>query len=266
MTGHGGPAPRAGGPRPAAGLRFALSLLTVLPVRLDAETVVDRELAGSAITLSPLVGVLLGGFGTGVLAGLRLIGAPPLLAGLLVVGLLALVTRGMHVDGLADTADGLGCYGPPERALAVMKDGGAGPFAVVTLIVVLGAQAVSLAALAEAGRWWAAGLAIAAGRVAFGWCCRRGLPAARPEGFGALVAGTQPITVAVGWWLVAAGVGVFAVPGRWWQGPAAIVVAVLLVSGLAAHTRRRFGGLVGDVLGASCELTVFVVLAGCALH
>jgi adenosylcobinamide-GDP ribazoletransferase len=210
--------------------------------------------------------VLLGAFGTGALAGLLLIGAPPLLAGLLVVGLLALATRGMHLDGLADTADGLGCYGPPERALAVMKDGGAGPFAVVTLIVVLGAQAVSLGTLASAGRWWAVGLGIAAGRVAFVFCCRRGVRAARPEGFGALVAGTQPLVVAVVWWLVSAGVGVLAVPGRWWQGPAAVAVAALAVVGLAAHTRRRFGGLVGDVLGAGSELTVLLVLAGCALR
>jgi adenosylcobinamide-GDP ribazoletransferase len=251
-------------PRDAvAGLRFAASLLTVLPVRSTAT--VDRSLAGWAIGFSPLIGVGLGAFGAGLSAGLRLIGAPALLAGLLVVGALALVTRGMHVDGLADTADGLGCYGPPERALAVMKDGGAGPFGVVALIVVLGAQAASLATLAQTGRWWAVGLAIAAGRVAFVWGCRRGVVAARPEGFGALVAGTQPIALALGWWVVTAGAAVFVVPGRWWQGPAAVVVAALAVAGLSVHTRRRFGGLVGDVLGAGCELTVAIVLAGCAL-
>ena len=235
----------------------------MLPVRLNVD--VNRSLARWAIGLSPLIGIGLGAFGVGVLAGLRLIGAPALLAGLLVVGALALATRGMHVDGLADTADGLGCYGPPERALAVMKDGGAGPFGVVALIVVLGAQAVSLATLAVSDCWLAAGLAIAAGRVAFVWGCRRGVVAARPEGFGALVAGTQPILVAVGWWVVAAGAAVFAVPGRWWQGPAAIVVAALAIAGLSVHTRRRFGGLVGDVLGAGCELTVAIVLAACAL-
>ena len=252
-------------PRPVAGLRFAASLLTVLPVRLGADVTVDRALAGWAIACAPLVGVVLGAFGAGLLAGLWLLGAPALLAGLLVVGALALVTRGMHVDGLADTADGLGCYGPPERALAVMKDGGAGPFGVVALIVVLGVQAVSLAALAQSGRWWAAGVAIAAGRVAFVWCCRRGVVAARPAGFGALVAGTQSLAVAVLWWIVVATTTAGVVAGRWWQGPSSVVVAALAVAGLAVHTRRRFGGLVGDVLGASCELTVAIVLAGCAL-
>jgi adenosylcobinamide-GDP ribazoletransferase len=240
-----------------------VSLLTVLPVGSGAA--VDRALAGWAIGLAPLVGVLLGALGAALLAGLWLVGAPALLTGLVVVGALALVTRGMHVDGLADTADGLGCYGPPERALAVMKDGGAGPFGVVTLIVVLGAQAASLGALAADGRWWAAGVAIAAGRVAFVWGCRRGVIAARPEGFGALVAGTQPLAVAIGWWVVVATTTAWVVPGRWWQGPVSVVVAALAVAGLSVHTRRRFGGLVGDVLGASCELTVAIVLAGCAL-
>ena len=156
----------------------------------------------------------------------------------------------MHLDGLADTADGLGCYGPPERALAVMRDGGAGPFAVVTLIVVLGAQAASLAALAPRGtvgvlapcRW-----PPRPGGPAFGWVCRRGVPAARPGGLGATVAGSQP------WWVAVAVVGgagrsrATGWPARaecwpsrwarpwWWL--------------LSRHTARRFGGMTGDVLG-----------------
>ncbi|HEX3789957.1 MAG TPA: adenosylcobinamide-GDP ribazoletransferase, partial [Pseudonocardiaceae bacterium] len=236
---------------------MALSLLTVLPVRTAGAP--DRQVAGRAIALAPLAGLLLGAVSTGVLAGLTQLRCPPLLAGLLVVGLLALGTRGMHLDGLADTADGLGCYGPPERALAVMKDGGAGPFAVVTLIVLLGAQAVSLGAAATSGRYWLAGFAVAAGRAAFSWCCRRNYPAARPEGLGALVAGSQPVGVPIGWGVVFAAAGAFAVPGRWWQGVLAIVLAGAVVAGLAAHTRRRFGGLTGDTLGAVCECAVTTV-------
>jgi adenosylcobinamide-GDP ribazoletransferase len=181
-----------------------------------------------------------------------------------VVGLLALATRGMHVDGLADTADGLGCYGPPERALAVMKDGGAGPFAVVTLIVVLGVQVAGLAAVAAEHRWWVPVLALVVSRAAFPLCCVRGRVAARPSGLGALVAGTQPRWVPALWWVVALVAAVLVVTGRWWQGPAAVLLAGAAVLGLARHTARRFGGLTGDVLGAAAELAAATVLAICA--
>lgn len=226
---------------------------------------VDRRVAGDAIAMAPLVGLLLGGVATGVLAGLELLRCPPLLAGLIVVGLLALATRGMHVDGLADTADGLGCYGPPERALAVMKDGGAGPFAVVTLIVVLGAQAVALGTVATDDRWWVPVLAFAASRAAFASCCLRGVPAAREEGLGALVAGTQPPWVVTVWWVVSCGAAVFVVPGRWWQAPIGIALAAGAVFALSWHTKRRFGGVTGDVLGAAAELAAVIVLAVCAV-
>ncbi|WP_028922763.1 adenosylcobinamide-GDP ribazoletransferase [Pseudonocardia acaciae] len=247
------------------GLRLALSWLTVLPVR--APDPVDRRVAAAAIRWAPAAGLVLGLAAAGLLYGLAALGLPGPVAGLLTIAALALGTRGMHLDGLADTADGLGCYGPPERALAVMRDGGAGPFAVVTLVVLVGLQAGSLAALAgHPDRWPAVVIAVVAGRCAFGWCCRRGVPAARPDGLGALVAGGQPWPVPALAGLALAAVAVLAVPTRPWQGPLAVLLAAAPVVALSAHTRRRFGGLTGDVLGAAAELAVTTVLVTTAVQ
>ena len=80
----------------------------------------EGQLYTSVITL--VVGVLLALPLAGVLLGAeRLTQGPPLLACALVVALHAVATRGLHLDGLADLADGLGSYGTPERARAVMK-------------------------------------------------------------------------------------------------------------------------------------------------
>jgi adenosylcobinamide-GDP ribazoletransferase len=240
-------------------LWLALSWLTVLPVRGPAT--VDRRVAASAIRWAPAAGLLLGGLATVLLYGLSWLGVPAVVAALLVLAALALGTRGMHLDGLADTADGLGCYGPPERALTVMRDGGAGPFAVVTLVLTLGLQAGALAQLAvEPSRWPAVLLAAVASRCAFAWCCRRGVPPARPDGLGALVAGTQPWPVGALAMLALAAAAVTTVPTRPWQGPLAVLLAAAVVVALSAHTRRRFGGVTGDVLGAAAELTTTVVL------
>jgi adenosylcobinamide-GDP ribazoletransferase len=242
-------------------LALALSWLTVLPVRTGAP---DARTAAGALRWAPVVGGLLGGAAGGLLTGLAALGVPPLVAGLLTVGFLAGATRGMHVDGLADTADGLGCYGPPERALAVMRDGGAGPFAVVTLLVVLGAEAAALAALVPLGpvAVVAVALCAATGRAAFAWVARRGVPAARPGGLGATVAGTQPWWVAPAWW-VALAAAAFPLLGP--RAPIGVGLAALLVVALSWHTARRFRGMTGDVLGAASELATaaaLVVLAG----
>ncbi|MPZ83344.1 MAG: adenosylcobinamide-GDP ribazoletransferase [Actinophytocola sp.] len=242
-----------------AALRLALSWLTVLPA---GHVAVDREVGGRAIALAPVIGVVLGLPAAGLASLLRLTDMPGLLAGLLTVGLLALATRGMHLDGLADTADGLGCYGPPERALAVMRDGGVGPFGVVTLVVVLGAQASAFGALAG-HRWWAIVLAVVAGRVAFAACCLRGVPAARPEGLGALVAGTQHVAVPAAWLAGLLMVSVFVDRDAVWLGPVAVIVAAVAVVGSVAHVRRRLGGVTGDVLGATCEVATTIVAATC---
>lgn len=245
------------------GLRLAVSWLTILPVPTPGE--VNRDMARRALYWSPVIGAVLGLVAAGVLMALHALGTPSLLAGLVVVGMLAGLTRGMHLDGLADTADGLGCYGGPQRALDVMRDGSCGPFGVVTLMLVLIAQATALGALAQTSRLITVILAMIAGRAAFSWCARRGMPAARPAGMGALVAGSQPVAVPTTWLAILLAGGLLAVPGRPWQGPLAVVLASLLVITISAHTRRRFGGVTGDVLGATTELTTTVILAVCAI-
>jgi adenosylcobinamide-GDP ribazoletransferase len=245
------------------GLRLAVSWLTVLPVRAPVE--VNRAVARQALYWAPLIGAGLGLLAVGILAALPALGTPPLLTGLVVVATLAGLTRGMHLDGLADTADGLGCYGGPQRALAVMRDGSTGPFGVVTLVLVLTTQAAALGVLAETGRLVAVLLAVTAGRVAFSWCARTGVPPARPEGLGALVAGSQPPAVPAAWSATLLAGGLVAVPGRAWQGALAVALAALMVVTVSAHTRRRFGGVTGDVLGAASELASTVVLAVCAM-
>jgi adenosylcobinamide-GDP ribazoletransferase len=245
-----------------AGVALAVAMFTVVPLRA---TRVDRAAAAVAVGVVPVVGVVLGGLLGLVAAGLVTIGAPGLLVGLLAVGAGAAATRGLHLDGLADLADGLGSHGDPARTLAVMRDPGVGAFAVIWLVLVLGIQATALGALAERGVLVAAvggELALGLGRAAFAWIARRGVPAASPDGLGALVAGTQPVWVAPAW-VVA--LGAAATPVLGWRAPVAALLAAVVVVLVAAHAQRRLGGVSGDVFGACAELAVTAALALLAL-
>ncbi|WP_336086160.1 adenosylcobinamide-GDP ribazoletransferase [Nocardia sp. SSK8] len=244
-------------------VRLALSWLTVAPI--SGPATVDRRSAGRAIALAPAVGLLLGVIAAAAMWAFGRAGLDTLLAGLLTVGLLALLTRGMHLDGLADTVDGLGSYGPPERARQIMKSGGAGPFGVAALIFAIGIQAVAFAALAGHERWWAIALAVALGRVAVVAACRTGVPAAPEAGFGALVAGTQPPVVIAVWSVSALAGAVAAVPATLWLGPLVTVIALTVALVIVRHCARRFGGLSGDVLGAVLEITVSLAAVGFSL-
>ncbi len=242
-------------------VRLAVGTLTVVPVR--APVVVDRTVAGRAMLLAPLVAVLPALAGAVAVAAGRWAGVQPLVTGFVTVGVLALCSRGLHLDGLADTADGLAASHDRDRALAVMRTGDVGPAGAVTLLVVVGAQAAAVGALSAWASPWRGALCVAGAvvvsRSALTACCAAGVPSARSQGLGAAVAGSVPVAAAAGsvtaavLVLVALGVGT----GRpWWTGLLAAVVAALAGAALVVRCVRRLGGITGDVLGACVEVTL----------
>lgn len=248
------------------GLRMAMGTLTAVPVPPPSR--IDRTVAGVAMLLAPVAGLVPGLAAAAVawLAGAA--GASPLLGAALAIGTVALATRGLHLDGLADTADGLTAAYDRERALDVMRRGNTGPAGAGALVLVL---LVQVAALAQALEWFgpaAAAVGVATGRAALMIGCARGVPAARPGGLGATVSGTVPRAAAVlGLALVAAAAGLLTGP----YGAAGVAVAAIAVVVLLARAVQRLGGITGDVLGASVEtattaalITLAVAGPGCA--
>ncbi len=240
------------------GALLAAGTLTVL--RVPPPGSVDRAAAGVAMASAPLAGLLVAVPAAAVVALARSAGAGDLVAAVAGVAVLAAGTGGLHLDGLADTVDGLAAgRGDRDRALAVMRRGDVGPLGAVALVLVL---LLEVAALARSLPGWGPGalvVAAVAGRTVLPVLCARGLPAARPQGLGAAVAGSVPRFVAG---LVVLGVlgvvGVLGLVAGLDGGAAAQVVAAVLAGCavgllLAGRAAWRVGGITGDVLGAGVE-------------
>ncbi|GHH84814.1 adenosylcobinamide-GDP ribazoletransferase [Streptomyces capitiformicae] len=261
------PEPTLPAPKPTLsdGLRFAFGTLTVLPVTVSRW---DREAARAGMLCAPAAGMVVG-LVSAALGGLLLVlGSGALLAAVASVAVPAVLTRGLHLDGLADTADGLGSGKPAADALRIMKQSDIGPFGVITLVFVLFTQVAALAGLY--GESWALGafaavVSATTARLALTLAAREGVPPARPEGLGAAVAGTVRVRDAL---LVAALVlcaagglcALLGVYGAILDTVLAVVFACAAAEALLRHCTRRFGGVTGDVFGALAETAATIAL------
>ncbi len=257
------------------GLRLSVTLLTVIPWRRpedNAAAAPPRASVAAAMGWAPVVGLLLGIIASAVLlVADRPLGAGPLTAAGLAVGSLALLTRGLHLDGLADLADGLASGKPAPDALEIMGRSDIGPLGTVTLILTLLIQVAALGQAESAGHGRGPAALIAAvvtGRLALTWACRRGVAAARADGLGALVAGSvRPViaaaatvaTLASASAAVAISATAAAEPLGWTL-PLAVLAGLGAAFAVQRHAVRRLGGITGDVLGALAEVATTVTL------
>ena len=235
-------------------LAFAIAFLTrvPLPARLEAGA---REV-GRAMLFFPAVGAALGALLAA--AGLALSRALPLpLAAVLVVALGTAATGALHLDGLADTADGLGGGRDAEHALRIMRDHAVGTYGAAALALALLVKAAAIAALL--GRPGAAAWLPVAGALSR-WVIvpvARFAPSARPDGLGASVAAHVGPLEVVGATVLALGIAIW-LTGI--GGAAALAAVAVAGAALAEVCRRRIGGMTGDTLGATGELAEALVL------
>lgn len=239
--------------RPVGALLAAAGFLTRLPIPREPPLAPARLVDGAV--LFPLVGAALGALVGGTAVALAL-GLPPLLAATLAVALELAVTGALHVDGLADSADGLAGRSP-DRALEIMRDHSLGAYGGSALALDLMAKVVALATLADSGAVLPVVAAFAISRSA-------PLPLAAVLPYARTGAGTgRLLSEHVSRGAALAGISLavalaLAATGAW--ALATLACLVLVVASVGALARSRLGGATGDVMGAAIELTATLAL------
>lgn len=234
---------------------FAVQFLTRLPV--PALLPFAPGLMGRAARYFTLAGALVGGLTGAVYAGLLWAGTPALPAAGLALGFQLLLTGGLHEDGLADAADGLGGGDGREAVLEIMRDSRIGSYGALALGISLMVRAGALAALGPLAGL--AALVVAHGVArALVVASLVALPPARDEGLASAAdAGGRELGVAMLTALVLA-------LTFGWPGLAALVVAGIGWGFVSWKLTRRIGGHTGDGLGMTeqvAEVAALVVLA-----
>ena len=238
--------------RVLGGALIAFEFLT--PLRLRRVQSYDDRTFAEALGWYPFIGLLIGGVLVLADRGLsRLL--PPGPTAALLVALLALVSGGLHLDGVADTADGMAVQGDRAKRLGVMSEGNTGPAGVMALVLVLLAEWAALAALPGGERVAALLIAPTLARWTVVPVGVLFLPA-RPRGLGhALAQGMWPLAAPLATAIcVIAAFALFGAPGL-----VLVLIAGIAAMLLAGAAARLLDGVTGDVFGACIEVSQVVV-------
>ncbi len=232
-------------------LKHALFLLTIIPAGDMAKP--EPGDTGRAAFWFPLIGVLIG-FTTVVGWGVFKLLVPLIPADVLTVVLWVVLTGALHLDGLADCCDGLLCAATPEKRLKIMADPHIGTFGVVGLILALILKFSALYSLPPTSTFFILIFAACFSR----WLILIGakLPLARKDGMAAdMSAGLENRSI-----IVAAIIPLVLIFAGGWQAAVSAVLATIATAGIYMLARKRIGGVTGDVLGLTIEVSEIVIL------
>jgi adenosylcobinamide-GDP ribazoletransferase len=230
---------------------MALGFLTIFPAPGRVEINVHE--LGKASAWFPFIGALLGGIVALAHQGFMMI-FPTLLSAVLTVTIWVFLTGTLHLDGLADSFDGLLNASSPERRLEIMQDPHIGAFGVVGLSLMISLKFAAISAVPVSKLWYALPLAASFARWLLLLAARQ--PMARESGMGA--AFKQSLQPMDAWTAAIVPVGLGILAGI--RGIIAILFAILATIGIARLARARLGGLTGDVFGLIVEVAEVTVL------
>ena len=227
----------------------AFRFLTVLPLPWHADR--DGTLFPRSVLFFPLVGITIGGMGV-LLCQIAASLLPVSVVACIAVTYLSAISGFLHLDGLADSGDGLLSHRSREASLSIMKDSRIGAMGVVVLVLVLLGKFAAFSTMTPVQLLSAIFLVPLAGRVAivFSMAC---FPYARPEGgLGGLFysAAMRKVSLVAAFLLVLCSWGI----GNGRLACAILILVVVVVYGFGRFCVRRIGGVTGDTLGAVCEL------------
>ena len=238
-------------------LALAVSTLTILPVPLGKGRPASEEEVAASRWGYPVVGLAFGAVLAGLAWGLDRLHVSSGATAFVVVVAWAALSGGFHLDGLADSADGLLMIGEADRRLAAMKDPHVGSFGVVALTLDLAGKLLLVAGLPPTVRPRALFLAAFVGRTLLLLVASLARYARREGTARTVIEATRRGEGLIALALLMAIANVI---GRASPGLTSAVVGAGLVSGLAWRAKRTIGGVTGDILGASVELAEIAVL------